>query len=146
MSVEENKAVARRIVEEGWANPDTLDEIVAVDVVWRPGEQSGLEAYKKGLGANLVGFPDVRHDLEDIIAEGDKVAVRWKFTGTHTGEWAGVSPTDKQVTFRGTSTFRFEGGKVVEQWNVWHSYWLACQLGIIPSWEEAAKQAQSKLE
>jgi len=100
MSVEENKAIARRLVEEGWNNPDILDEILAVDIVWGPDEGSGLENYKKGFPGQRLGCPDYHYDLEDIIAEGDKVVAKWKFTGTHTGEWFGAPPTGKQVTFR----------------------------------------------
>ena len=144
MSLEENKATARRLVEEGWANPDILDGIIADDIVMHPDEARGLEAYKQGYVASLAGFPDYSHALEDIVAEGDKVAVRWMFSGTHTGEWAGVPPTNKQVSLRGMTTFRFAGGKVQEQCNVWNAYWVAEQLGIIPSWEEAASKAQSK--
>jgi predicted ester cyclase len=145
MSVEENKAIARRLVEEGWNNPDTLDEILAVDIVWGPDEGSGLENYKKGFPGQRLGCPDYHYDLEDIIAEGDKVVAKWKFTGTHTGEWFGAPPTGNQVTVCGISTFRLEGGKVVEQWSAFNSYWMWQQFGVIPSLEEAIKQAQSKL-
>ena len=146
MSVEENKAIVRRYLEEGWTNLDILDEIVADDIAMYPGEIRDLEGYKQVFAEGLAAFSDINCTLEDIIAEGDKVAVRWKFTGTHTSEYAGAPPTNKQVSWRVMTTFQISGGKVVEQWWVWQSYWQAQQLGIVPSWEEAAKQARSKKE
>ncbi|MHC4621706.1 MAG: ester cyclase [Planctomycetota bacterium] len=144
MSIEENKAIVRRLVEEGWPNPDNLGEFIADDVV--AGNIRGLDAYKQGVSAWLAGVPDTHFVLEDIIAEGDKVVVRCKFSGTHTGELYGIPPTNKQVSTGGTYTFRLAGGKIVEQWWHWTAFWLYTQLGLIPPWEEFVKQAQSKLE
>jgi predicted ester cyclase len=143
MSVEENKAIARSLVEEGWANPDILDEMIAANITVHPNDYD-LETYKQGCAAFMAACP-YSYVLQDIIAEGDKIAVSWEFSGTHKGEWAGAPPTNNQVSWRGMTIFEISGGKVIEQWNVWDSYAMAEQLGIIPSWEEAAKQAQSKL-
>jgi predicted ester cyclase len=143
MSLEENKAIARRLVEEGWANPDILDEIMADDMVG-PGDIRGLDAYRQACVAFFEGFPDAQCSVDDIIAEGDKVVVRWKVTATHTGEWAGIPATNKQVSYGGTDTMRIADGKVAQGWQHWNGFWLHVQLGTIPSWEEIVKQAQTK--
>jgi predicted ester cyclase len=144
MSVEENKAIARRLVEEGWANPDILDEIIADEVV-DPGGIRGLDAYKQSCVAFCAGFPDARCSVQEIIAEGDKVVGRWEITATHTGAWAGIPPTNKQVSYDGTNTMRISDGKIVEHLQHWNAFWFHTQLGLIPPWEEFVQQAQSKL-
>ena len=144
MSVEENKAIVRRLIEEGWANPDILDEIIADDIVY-PNEIHGLDAYKQTCSKWFAGFPDSRFSVEGIIAEGDKVVARWKWSGTHTGEWVGIPPTNKEASCGGTFTFRIAGGKVVEQWSHWSAFRLYVQLGLIPPWEEFVEQARAKL-
>ena len=143
MSVEENKAIVRRLVEEGWPNPDTLGQYVADDFV--AGNASGLDAYKQGVSAVLAGFPDIRFILKDIIAEGDKVVVRCEFKGTHTGDLYGIPPTNREASYGGTYTFRLADGKVVEQWWHWNAFGLYTQLGVIPPWEEFVQQANAKL-
>jgi len=132
MSLEKNKAIARRLVEN-WHDPEILDELVATDIV-----------NKRMAAAISVGFPDLVHVPEDIIAEGDKVVVRWTATGTHRGEWAGIPPTNKRVSVRGTQIFRIVGGKVVEQWPSTDVFELLVQLGVIPGWEEIAEQYKGK--
>jgi predicted ester cyclase len=144
MSVEENKAVVRRFYEELWANLDNVDEIIAADVT--AGDIHGLDAYKHVMSEWITGFPDGVYVVEDIIAEGDKVVARHSFSGTHTGEWFGIPPTNKQVSVGGTFTYRIADGKIVEQWGHWSAFRLHTQLGTIPPWEEMVKQAQSKLE
>ena len=104
MSVEGNKAIVRRLVEEGWANPDILDELLAADVAWRPGDNSGLDAYKQMFSTFFAGFPDGRFVAKDIIVEGDEVAARWAFSGTHTGELWGIPPTNKEIAAIPTKT------------------------------------------
>ena len=145
MSVEENKALIRRLVEEGWTNPDTLDEIVAADFVTFGGAR-GLDALKQFLSSVLTGFPDTRWVIEDIIAEGEKVVVRFKFSGTHTGEWQGIPPTNKHVSFDAAHTYRIAGGKVAEAlWRQSDSFGIYAQLGIMPPIEELIEQAKAKL-
>ena len=145
MSVEENKAIVRRLVEEGWTKEglDILDEIVDADIVV-PG-QRGLDAYKQLISEWHTGFPDARWVVEDIIAEGDKVVACWKGSLTHTGEFLGIPPTNKQVSCRGTYVFRVAGGKVVEHSMHWSIFGFYTQLGLIPPWEEFVEQAKAKL-
>jgi predicted ester cyclase len=146
MSVEENKAIARRLVEEGWANPEIIDEIVAPDFVWHH-DPEGREAYKGAWIGWFAGLPDARMTVEDMIAEGDKVVVRWACSGTQTGTLWGIPPTGKSVSITGTFTFRFAGGKIVENnWRNWDYLGLYRQLGLIlPSRKELIEQAKAKL-
>ena len=78
------------------------------------------------------------------IAEGDKVVARWKWSGTHTGNWVGIPPTNKEASCGGTYTFRIVDGKVVEQWTHWGAFGLYVQLGLVPPWKEIVDQAKSK--
>lgn len=120
MSVEENKAIVRRFVDNvNQANFDGLDELVVSDYVDHnafPGQEPGREGLKKAYAMFLAAFPDVYFILEDVIAEGDKVVGRGVISGTHKGEFFGVPPTGKQVKWTGTRTFTLKGGKLTEGW------------------------------
>jgi len=139
---EENKAVARRLVEEVWnkKNLDLIDEIIAADYVDHTlptGVPPGREGAKAFIGAYLNAFPDLKITVEDMLAEGDKVVTRWSATGTHTGELLGIPATGKQVTVTGLDITRFSGGKSVEYWGQFDQMGMMQQLGVIPTPEEA---------
>jgi predicted ester cyclase len=72
---------------------------------------------------------DVRYD---IVAEGDRVAVRWTMHGRHTGEYLGVSPTGRQVEHHAMVIFRGEDDKIAERWGVFDALGLLRQLGVAP--------------
>lgn len=75
-------------------------------------------------------FPDLRWQLDLVLAEGDLVAARWTASGTHTGSWAGVAPTGEPARFSGVNIFRFgDDGKVAEIWNHRDDLGLLEQLG-----------------
>ena len=106
MSLEQNKALVRRLFEEDLNEADpaarsrVADEIVAVDFVdyTNPPElQYGLESHKQILTILRASFPDLYWECEEPIAEGDKVAMRVIMHGTHNGEFFGIPPTGKQV-------------------------------------------------
>jgi len=100
MSLQENKAIVRRLYEaQNNRDPALLHEFVASDLLDRGHKLRGLEEYKKFVTMVGRGFPDYYETIEDIISEGDRVWVRYKFTGTHKGEYRGLSPTEKNVTF-----------------------------------------------
>jgi steroid delta-isomerase-like uncharacterized protein len=77
-------------------------------------------------------FPDMQVKLEDILAEGDKVACRWTATATHKGEFMGIPATNKQVTITGIHIDRIAGGKIVEPWNYSDMMEVMQQLGMKP--------------
>ena len=139
---EENKAVARRffeIFEQG--DLDTLDEIVAPDAVdhdpYNPHADEGLEGARKAIAMYREAFPDLSFEIEDQIAEGDKVVTRWAGTGTHKGELLGFEPTGNRSTTTGIAIDRIEGGKIVESWNSWDTLGMMQSIGAIPEQEAA---------
>jgi predicted ester cyclase len=108
MSTEENKAVIRQAAEAvSNADFDALDELMAPDVA---------AEFREGISELRQSFPDYHGADEIQVAEGDMVAGRFIFYGTHEGEFMGVAPTGRQVTFRGLSLNRLVDGKIVEAW------------------------------
>jgi steroid delta-isomerase-like uncharacterized protein len=81
--------------------------------------------------ALLQGFPDMRIDIEDIIADEKKVTHRFTFYGTHRGEFAGLPPTMKMVVAPGVHIHQFENGKCVEVWQVLDTYRFLSQIGAV---------------
>jgi steroid delta-isomerase-like uncharacterized protein len=139
---EANKALARRVIEEGWNkhNLALLDELYADCVYYNPatGEIKG-EALKQFLASMLAAFPDIRFTIEDLVAEGDKVVIRWSCTGTHQGEFMGLAPTGKQLTPSGISIDQIVEGKVVEERVEFDTLRFFQQLGAAPQSTEANK-------
>ena len=79
----------------------------------------------------LTGFPDYQTVIEDIIAEGDKVAARIRMTGTHTGPFMGIPASGRKVDFTGMYIARIEGGKIVEHWSEEDALSLMRQIGVM---------------
>ena len=135
MSLEENKILARRWLEQVWSegNLAELDELCAADFVWHwapPRVASNREGYKQFVTTGFAAFSDVRCPAEDIIAEGDKVVIRWTWLCTQTGEYMGIAPTGKQITMSGISILRIAGGKITEEWGEMDNMGLMAQLGV----------------
>ena len=140
MSTQTNRYIVHRVLEEFWQsyadNPAVIDELFAPDYVnhnLSTPAVSGLEAFKQWAGAVRTswtkGFPDYRITIEDLVAEDDKVAKRWTFRGTNTGEFMGMAPTGKQVMMRAVTIYCFAGGKVQEIWWNYDAAGLMQQLG-----------------
>ncbi len=87
------------------------------------------EAGKGFVTALLSAFPDIHYSIEDSLQVGDRAAVRWSATATHTGELFGLAPTQKKVSMIGITIFRVENGRVAELWDVWDEAGLMKQLG-----------------
>ena len=100
------------------------------------GYPPGVEG-KAGVSEFYAGFakalPDVELTAEDVIADGDKVAVRYRIQGTHSDELMGVPATGNKVDVDGQSFFRFEDGRVVERWQALDGAALLMQLGALPA-------------
>jgi steroid delta-isomerase-like uncharacterized protein len=114
MSVEANKAFVQRYVEEPWnkGNVDVLDEMCAPN--FHLEGLGGIAEFKAAIKAFRTSFPDLHFTVEEMIAEGDKVAYRWTARGTHQGEYEGIAPTGKTITSTGITIIRIVDGKVVE--------------------------------
>jgi steroid delta-isomerase-like uncharacterized protein len=131
-----NKAIIGRLAEL-WntGNLAIADEIFGADFVNHDPnhpEVTNLESYKGLVAAIRTAFPDFHVTTEDLIAEGDKVAVRWIITATHQGELAGIPATDIEATWTGMTIWRFADGKLVEGWWTNDMLGLLIQLGVIP--------------
>ena len=138
-----NTAIIQRVYES-WNKRDfsVIAELFP-DCIYHSsvtGELRG-EVYRKYFTALLDAFPDGRLTVNDKIGEGDKVAVRWKFTGTHQGELMGLAPTGKQVSMTGISVIRIVNGKIAEVWEEWDNLGMMQQLGVVPTIKLEAKVA-----
>lgn len=137
MSTEENKAVERRFYEEVWGkmNLTIIDELVAPDVVDHnpsvPGQGPGREGFRQTIELIFSAFPDVQITIEDLIAEGDKVVVRWLARGTHQGEFMGIPPTNKRAAAMGIDILLYKGGQRVETWRQWDTLGFMQQVGVL---------------
>jgi predicted ester cyclase len=132
VSLEENKAIVRRLVEAfNKHDLSLLDELMAPDYFDHRHQLRGLKSYKQLLSMIFSGFPDYHETLEDIIAEGDKVWIRDTFTGTHKGEYRGLHPTGKKIKGEMVIILRIVDGKVVEGWEVSDTLHTLKQIGVI---------------
>jgi steroid delta-isomerase-like uncharacterized protein len=146
MSPEENKVIARRFVEVlqeffRTGDPDLMDSVLADNVVQHisgmPPEAHSLEGFKQLLPALPQAFPDTLFEVEDLVAEEDKVAFRLVWNATHQGEFFGIPPTGARATVTEVHVFRIADGKVVERWGEWDALGLMQQLGAFPAPEHS---------
>ena len=143
MSIEQNKAIARRYFEELWnqENLAVVDETFAADFVghgppnplFPTGDYHGYEGQKQLVTMYRSAFPDGSFTIEDMVAADDKVVTRWVIHGTHTGALGDLPPTGKSVTIPGITIARFADGKYAEDWHNWETLGLMQQLGVIPA-------------
>jgi steroid delta-isomerase-like uncharacterized protein len=139
MSVERNKAIVRRLFNEVWnaGTLDAIEELYAADYVadYRPYAplRRGHDAIKGMVQRAHAAFPDYHEELEEMVAEGDKVVVRLTITGTQLGQWGPLPPTGKQVRFEEIVILRLRDGKVVEQRGLPDNLAALRQLGVVPT-------------
>jgi len=131
----ENKSLVRRWFEDVWNKGDAsaIDRLFAAHgtVYGLSAEMTGPTGFKLFHAAYRDAFPDVRLELEDLIAEDDKVAFRWTATATHQGSGLGFAATGRKVRFTGMGIVRVQDGKLVEGWNNFDQLGLLQQLGIV---------------
>jgi predicted ester cyclase len=137
VSAQENKAIARRLLEEPWTNIDVADDLVDDRYVGHDPSLAqpprGVQGFKDNVSMFRAGYSDAQITVDDQIAEADKVASRWTGRGTHDGELMGIAPTGKQVTVAGLTISRVENGRVVEEWTNWDTLGMLQQLGAVPA-------------
>jgi predicted ester cyclase len=114
LSLDSMKVMTRRFAEEPWGNGNlsVLDEVCASNYVI--GEDGNLQNLKDAILAFRRAMPDLKCSISEMIAEGDMVAYRWTMHGTHQGEYQGIVPTGKPVTFDGITIVRFANGKIID--------------------------------
>ena len=121
---ERNKALVRKIVEEMFnrGNLDVAPEIFAAEFVDRGHEQvgdkkDGPEGFAQFVTSVRAALPDLKATIQNMVAEGDHVAMWNVASATHRGELFGMPPSGKQINMRDFHFFRFADGKIVEHWN-----------------------------
>ena len=139
--MEQNKTSFKRLYEEVFnqGNFDVADELIGANVIehqQQPGvapDAAGPELVKQIARFFRSAFPDLNIAVEDLIAEGDRVAARVTITGTHEGELMGIPPTGKRVEVSSMDIIRFEDGKAAEHWGETDIMSMMQQLGVVPA-------------
>ncbi len=132
---QQNKTLARRWFEDIFSRGDldAANEILSADFVdhLTQEDERGFQELKHYVTEYRSAFPDIQDTVEDVVAEGDKVVVRWTSRGTHQGEFKGVAPTGRHVTFTGMRLFRIAQNKIAESWVNIDERGLQEQLGAV---------------
>jgi predicted ester cyclase len=139
-SAQENKAIARRFLEEHMAkgNLDVIDELLSPDFVDRslmPGQGPTREDFKRSVAEILDAMPITSFTIEEQIAEGDTVVTKYRQSSVHRGEIMGLPPTGKETTEEGIYIHRISGGKITEEWGIIENY---------PVMEDLAQQIRER--
>ena len=137
------KALARTTIEELFdrGHLSFLSDISELSFVGHdPTSESAvsLGEEKEIAGAFRKGFPDLRCTVEDVVAEGDRAACRWKMAGTHEGPFLGIRPTGNRVEFGGITLMRFHGERLAEEWTQYDCLRFLSQLGVVPTLRDVA--------
>ncbi|MDL5363781.1 ester cyclase [Halalkalicoccus sp. NIPERK01] len=138
---EENTEIVRRYYEEAFneERTDLLDELIAEDVVnhdplsdetLTAEEARGFEGFRRHVEVAHEAFPDATVTIEDTIAEGDEVAVRFTFEGTHEGRFGGIEPTGNRISGSNMVFMRLEDGRIVERWEESDDLEFLRQIGV----------------
>ena len=138
MSTEDNKALIRRFYEEVFnkRNLAAINDFYApdhIDHTLPPGLPVGPDGTKQAIAMTLSGFSDLRVTIEDMIAEGDKVVIRFTTHGTQQGTLGGIPTTGKQVAVMTIEITRIAGGKIVEDWGLDDRLGMLQHLGLVPA-------------
>ena len=137
MSTEQNKSIVRRWVDEGWnkGNLSVVNQLYVPNFVQHepaPETVNSSAALKQYVSAYRSAFPDINFNVEDLLADGDKVVLRFRGKGTHKGTFMGLPPTGKSGDITGMVIFRLENSRIEEAWVNIDSLGLLQQLGVIP--------------
>ena len=135
---EENKALVRRWFDEVWnkGRAEAIEEMFASDglaygLAADPEEAVDPQAYKIFYNTFRGAFPDIIVNVEDMVAEGDKVAARCSVRGKHSGDHLGIAATHTPVDFTGITIVRIKDGKIVEAWNNFDFMRMNRQIGAL---------------
>jgi len=130
------KALVLHFIEEvnkgEAAAMEAIDELFSPDFVFHSAtcEDMGLEDFKKHLSESFSAFPDLHFTLNDMVAEGSKVASRFTMSGTHTGGFSGIPPTNRRFSLWAINVIRIVNGKAVEEWERYDTLGMMQQLGL----------------
>jgi len=142
----QNLAIVRSFYEEGVNGADltVFDQVAASDIVYHGatvGDETGLEALKRVYGEVLTGFPGIQYTLLTSVADGNAVALRYSVKGVHTGDFRGLAPTGKTITWNHSAFAHVECGRISEMWAEIDQLDRLRQLGILAAEGPAARMA-----
>ena len=137
MSAQESKALFRRYIEEVFnkRNVAAIDEILSPEFVHHflpPGVTPNRDGMKQFVPLLLAAFGEFHLTIEDMVAEGDRVAARLTMGGIHQGQFIGIAPTGKRITWTEIGIHRVEGGRVAESWVEVDQLGMMRQMGVLP--------------
>jgi steroid delta-isomerase-like uncharacterized protein len=142
MSIEENKELIRQIIKE-WNEVkgdiakmcSLFDKYYGPDFIYHDVStgDTNIEHTMQDMAKYLSAFPDVNYSIDDILAEGDKIAIRCTLRSTHKGTFVGIHATEKQIEVKQVEIQKIVGGKITEAWGFSDSQGMMSQLGVIPS-------------
>ncbi len=151
MSLAANKAVVRRYFEDAPHHPGACDEIFAPRFLFHTIQRAALtlQVVESSPADEKVAYEQIKAvwggwdmTIDEMVAEGDRVVVRWTFHAVHQGEFHGLPPTFKQLTWSGINIFRLADGKIAEVWDLTDRLWMWQQLGVLPDIKEAIAEAK----
>jgi steroid delta-isomerase-like uncharacterized protein len=128
-----NRALVRRFIEDFWAGGDLsrVEEFLAPDYIEHnllPGQEPGLEGYKRRFLALRAAFPDVHITIDDVLAEADRVMARVTIEGTHLGPFLGQPASGRVVRMAAINIYRVANDRIAERWGVQDLYGLMRQI------------------
>src|SRR5690242_9148223 len=118
-----NKELVRRFYKEVYVdwNMALADDVLSPEFTshdWPQGGPTGPKAFRNYYAAIRSAVADARYEVDDLIAEADKVVVRWRLLGIHKGTFGGIAPTGRPITLKGIAIYRVKDGKLMERWVV----------------------------
>ncbi|MEM8996752.1 MAG: ester cyclase [Acidobacteriota bacterium] len=129
----ENRTLAKRWFQEVWneRREGAIQELLHPEIVGHTvgAELRGADAFETFRKDFLAAISDMRIDVEDTVADGDQVVVRWRVLGTHDGGGLGLPATGRAVDQRGMTWMRFADGRIIEGWDCWNLGGLLAELG-----------------
>src|SRR5690242_11249819 len=116
-----NKGLVRRFYKKVFVdwNMALVDDVVSPQFTshdWPKGSRTGPQGFRDFYSAIRSAVPDARYEVDDLIAEDDRVVVRWRLLGTHKGDFRGIAPTGRPIALKGIAIYRVESGKLMERW------------------------------
>ena len=151
-SSDQNKKIVQRFVEECWnkGNLNTASEFLSDRVRFHdpvfPNLNAGIQNVKNHIEGCRKSFPDINFTIDDTIAERNEVVLHWTARGTHRGPFLGMQPTNRKVTVNGTSIYRLEADRIVEEYANWNLATMMAQLGVVELPKEALSGAHESMQ